>query len=139
MQLKVHFTISAIISSLLYFLFRSFPLAIASFLSGFLVDLDHCLDYIREYGWNFNANKFFQTFRDTAYKKIIIFMHGWEIVLLLIGISWIFQWNAWILGITVGVFQHLFFDQLFNRHSKFGYFVIWRMVRHFDAQKFMED
>ncbi|MBD3347467.1 MAG: hypothetical protein GF401_20615 [Chitinivibrionales bacterium] len=137
MKLSTHLTISAIISGGLYALFRSIPLSVASFLSGFLIDLDHCLDYVREYGWDFNIKKFFETFKEPAYKKIVIIFHGWEIVILLFLISWFSRWNPWILGVTAGVFQHLLLDQIFNIHSRYGYFLVWRMTRWFDIRQFL--
>ena len=132
MKLHHHTAFSFVISGISYMIFKSWGLAIASFLSGVFIDLDHVADFIREYGWSLNVKKFFRVFHNGCFKKVILLFHGWEWLLLWTALAWLTSWNPWITGILIGLTQHLILDTYYNAPTPLTYSILWRMRREFD-------
>jgi hypothetical protein len=133
MQIQYHAAFSVILSGVLYSWFKSAELAVASLLSGILIDLDHIFDYMIEFGIPNNIREFFQSFYGGRFDRLRLVLHSWEIFFLMIVISWIIDWNMWNVGIVIGFGLHLALDQFFNRPSPYGYFLLWRYKKQFDT------
>jgi hypothetical protein len=114
MSPKYHVAISAVISRVLYAIFKSWALAIAAFVSGIFIDLDHVIDYVIEHGFHFNIKKFFHFFYGEQYKKINLILHRWEWLIILLILSWLTDWNPWITGVFIGFSQHILSDRIYN-------------------------
>ncbi len=132
MKLSTHIAVSALVSGLLYMVFKSWGAAFASFVSGVFIDLDHIIDYILEYGWHINIKKFFKVFYNAEFKRLYLILHSWEFLLLLAVSGWLTGWNPWITGTLIGAGQHLICDQITNRPALLGYSLIWRWKKKFD-------
>lgn len=123
-------------------LFRSWGAAFASFLTGVFTDLDHLLEYFVKCGFNFDVRKFYVTCMRVKYRRLILFMHSFE----LLGALWILIYvlklgDIWI-GAAIGYTQHLMFDYLLNpitATSGWSYFFLYRMVRGFDRNKIIKN
>jgi hypothetical protein len=61
MRLHQHIAVSSVVSLGLYAWTQSLPIAISSFLAGFLLDLDHLIDYWREHPAKIDLIHFFKT------------------------------------------------------------------------------
>ncbi len=135
MKLSHHVALSTIVSGILYVIFKSWSLAIASLISGIFLDLDHYLDYVFECGSPFQIKKFFHSTYEEKLKKIYLVLHGWEWSIILIIIGWFLNWNHWIVGILIGYGHHMIFDALFNTNWPVrGYSLIWRWKNNFVSE-----
>ncbi len=132
MKFSHHIAVSTIISSILYVLFKSWSLTIASFLSGVFLDLDHYIDYVFECGSPFNMRKFFHCIYEEKLKKIYLILHSWEWSIVLIIMGWMLDWNHWVVGVMIGYGHHMVLDALFNTHWPIlGYSLLWRGKKNF--------
>jgi len=140
MKIKHHALTSTIVAGILYSIFRSWGLAIASFISGIFVDLDHIIDYWIEHGWRFNLKHFFNYFDDKNFvnrRRLFFVFHAWEWLFLLFVVAMMSNWNMWITGFLVGYGQHMILDEIYNsfkyriRPFVWGYFLVWRWKNGF--------
>lgn len=139
MRPLAHITASMVIATVLVCVTKSAAVAGAAFLSGFLIDCDHLLEYLREYGVRGNAQEFFRVFHETRFKKLILVFHAWELVVVLLLIAAGTSWNRVVLGVAIGVFHHLVLDQLYNGFTPGGYFFVYRVVKKFSMREILFD
>lgn len=135
MKVQHHAGISLILAAALFAAFRSLSLSIAVLTTGVFIDIDHVFDYLREYGFRFDAGFFFHTFDGTLYKRVILLFHGWEWVALLAILSVTANYNSIVTGMVLGLFSHLLCDQFANGASAWGYFFFFRLRRDFIVSK----
>lgn len=131
MKVRWHAVVSTAVSAGAYALTRSASLAAASFATGWLIDGDHLLDYVREHGVRFDLSDFFDTFRQNRYRRILILLHAWEWPLLLFVASALTAWHPLLVGAAIGWFHHLVLDQLTNTRKWFCYSLTGRAVTGF--------
>lgn len=123
-----------------FFLLRRFKkwwIAIALYLSVFLVDFDHWVDYFlwtQVKGANFWQNPLATRFFETA-DKIYVPLHAWEIVLILLILAWRFK-KVIFLAVALGLFSHLVVDQLSYQTHVFSYSLIYRIFVGFSHFSF---
>ena len=134
MKPTVHIAVSAVVSASLFVVTKSATIAGASFLGGFLLDIDHFLDYYREYGFRINRRAFFYVFRETRFEKLWLIFHAWEWVFVLLLFAVVSGWNHVVLGVLIGVFHHMALDQIGNGATAGGYSIIYRAAKRFDAK-----
>jgi len=141
MKIKHHALASTIISGVLYSIFRSWGLAVASFVSGILVDLDHIADYWIEYGLRFDLKQFFNYFDEKNFgnrKRLFFIFHSWEWLIIIAAAAWLTDWDLWITGLLIGYGQHIILDEIYNsskyriRPFIWGYFLLWRWKNGFE-------
>lgn len=131
MLVKYHAAVSTVISGGLYGLTRSWELAAASFAAGILIDADHTLEYMMEYGLPLNLKKFLYRVSKARYKKVIYLLHAWEWIPLYLLAVWLSDFSPWAVGAAIGVTHHMILDQIGNRTSPFSYFILWRFKQGF--------
>lgn len=136
MRVSMHVAASAVLGGGLFLYTRSAVAGLACFFSGFLVDVDHLLDYWVNHGLRFNVGHFFYVFRKEPLKKILVLFHAWEWVLILLAAVLLTKGNMLFTGLFVGIGSHMFFDQVVNKHSAFAYFLIFRIRSGFEGAKF---
>ncbi len=134
MRLEYHIAASTIISGVLYAIFKSWGLSIASLVSGIFIDLDHVIDYLIEHGLRFNVKKFFDFFYEEKHRKIFLIFHGWEWLIILCVFAWLTNWNPWITGILIGCGQHMVFDFFYSMTTLRSYSLLWRWKNRFDSE-----
>jgi len=130
---------SLVISSGVLYFFNSWIAAIASFLAGVFIDLDHLLDYYLRFGVNFNVKKFYLSASSGQFKKLFILLHSYEIIAILWIMIYIMDLGIIWIAIAIGFTQHLLFDVLVNSHrkiDKLGYFLLYRIKNKFIFEKF---
>lgn len=133
MKASHHVALSAVFSGLLLAAFRSWPLALASLGAGILMDADHMLDYLLEYGLPFDVRRFFRASYQREYRRVFILLHAWEWLPALVLLAWLAH-NPWITGFALGWTQHMIADQACNRPRAWAYFLVGRWRRRFDHQ-----
>ncbi len=131
MRLTHHIALSALVSAALWLVGRSGILAFSSLCTGVLIDLDHWLDFFRDHGRPKSLRHFFAASYGRDLKKAWLVLHGWEWIALGLAAAWWSGWNPWLLGGVLGWAQHLAADQVFNRPSRWGYWLVWRWRRDF--------
>ena len=132
MKLHHHTAVSLIISGLLYLIFKSWGMAFASLIAGIFIDLDHIIDYLREYGWPLKIKKFFYVCEENQLNHTILLFHAWEWLALFCALSWFSNWNPWITGTFIGLTHHMVMDELWNKSNFRGYSLFWRWKNNFN-------
>lgn len=139
MKPEYHIIISLALSTLFYLFTQSSWGALALFLSGFMIDLDHVIDFwISEKKMPWNVREFFDHFYRKRYSKTYILLHSLEFFpLIFVGFYGIFgKTIAW--GIIIGMLSHLTVDYLTNGAKPLSYFICYRILNKFDIKCFKE-
>ncbi len=132
MHLKQHVAASAALSAGIYAATASGKMAVWSFLAGVLPDLDHIIDYCLEYKKSIDIARIFKVCHNCEFTKLRLFLHSFELVLLLAVASYITR-SSVLTAVTLGFMQHMTFDQLTNTVYPPGYFLIYRWRKSFWA------
>jgi hypothetical protein len=126
--------LSGALSAGIYGISGTPALALGSFAAGFLIDLDHLVDYWREYPFRFDVRHFFSTCNEYRLNKTYLWLHSLELLALLAPLAFLLR-SALLAGIALGAAQHLLFDHLFNRSYPQTYFFFFRMRQGFENRK----
>ena len=135
MKLQHHISISILISTLIWWIFSSWIIALSSLASGVLIDADHGLDFLIEFRKRFTVRELIEAFNSRKLDRVRLVFHSWELLLLLVIATYLLNWNPWVAGILIGFGQHLIFDQVFNHTKGFAYFLLWRWRNGFRYSK----
>lgn len=135
MKVHYHIGLSLAVAIAVFALYRSTAMAVSAFLSGILVDIDHVFDYLREYGFRSDVRFFFHSCHQTLFRRVVLFLHAWEWFALLVISAVLLRDNSIVIGICIGMGQHLVADQFTNHICKWGYFIIYRLRCGFVASK----
>lgn len=135
-----HVAISTGLSAIVYAWFKSIPAAMACFLSGIFIDLDHHLDYF-----------ICQRKIPSSYKKLLewcaahktgrfyMIFHSYELLTILwLNIYFLKLDEIWI-GFALGVSVHLICDQIVNPLKPLYYFLIYRFMHRFDRRSLYKE
>lgn len=122
--------------------FRSPSVGLVCFLSGLLLDIDHIIEYLINFGWkDFTLKNFYQTCRRTAkqqgeprFKQVHLVFHSLELAFILWFVVF-YTKNAYVFAATLGYSLHLVMDSL---GGDLGidflfYFIGWRAKKGFQA------
>lgn len=131
-----HIVISLVVSGFFYLFLRSAIGALACFLSGIFIDLDHFVDYFLNCKHPMRLSHFFRVFRYEAFENVVVFLHSWEWILVFLVFLWLIDWKPVAMGLFVGFFTHLLLDNLVNDHSPLAYFITYRILRRFSGKHF---
>ena len=126
MKPPYHVASSALVAGILYFLFKSWSMALSCFLSGILIDIDHVYDYLKEYGYPFKVKDFIRAIYTAKLTRMTLFFHSWEVILLLSIITWFTNWNPLSVGILIGFGHHMILDKLYTGVPLRRYSFIYR-------------
>lgn len=135
MKIAPHSGISLAVSAATYAVSRSVEMTAASFLAGIFIDLDHLFDYVREYGLRPDLRFFFHICEKTLFKRTVLFLHSWELCILLAGALFVTHGNSLVIGLLIGMTQHLLLDQVSNRIKPKGYWLLFRLRHRFLASE----
>ncbi len=133
-----HIAVSVIFSSILFLIFKSWGLAVASLVSGIFIDIDYLIDYLKCCGLPFTIERF-KWFYDQEHLMKIRLFHGWEWVIFCGVMAWFYDWNVWMVGIFLGFGQHLFFDKIYRGKPFIKYFLFWRIWRIWRIWRYNND
>lgn len=131
MRVSSHLLASSAFSAGVYAVTRSPAMTAASFGAGWLIDIDHVLDYLIEHGVRFAPSHFFATFHEDHYRRARLPLHGWEWPLGWLLAASAAGWHPVLLGLGLGWLHHIVFDQCTNAPSAFGYSLLWRLRQGF--------
>jgi hypothetical protein len=133
-----HIITSAGISLASYYKYRSRNAALASFLVGWLIDLDHIFDYVSAHGWKPNWAKFNEAKHEHYSGKLYLPLHSYELVALFFLLFRGPQRQPYRVGITASILTHLLLDQRCNPSRKpLTYFLAHRIKNRFNASEIL--
>lgn len=130
MQLKQHVIASAAVSGAIFAATGSKAAAASSFAAGVLIDLDHVLDYWFMKPFSFDVGDFFYTCEETLLTSCRLFLHSLELLLVLGLAAWLFR-SPWLVGLVIGMGQHLALDQAMNPVHEKSYIFMYRLAHRF--------
>lgn len=139
MKPGAHLLASAAVSASIYYTTRSLVFAGVAFFAGFLIDVDHLIDFIREYGVKSDLRKFFNVFNETRFNKLFLWFHAWEWLIVLFALSFVFEGNMILLGLFTGILHHLILDQCCNGVTPLGYSILYRALHQFSIKDIVKE
>ncbi len=140
MRTSGHIVVSAAIGLITYVSYGEIGPAIASFLVGTLIDLDHVIDYIYAHGKKWDWKKVNAAHHEHISGKLYVPLHSYELILIYFLLTLDPSLTPWRVGITVSLLAHFLCDQFFNPNRKFStYFLIHRIIHKFDTKKVLKE
>lgn len=134
MKLEHHIAFSALVSGILYLIFKLWELSIASLAAGIFIDIDHIIDYLMDHRMRFNYQEFSNFFYREKHTKITLLFHAWE-WLLCIGLATVLtHFNPWITGLFIGYGHHIISDYFYSKTSIKTYSLLWRWRKGFNSE-----
>ena len=106
---------------------------IASLIGGFLIDLDHLIDYFLAFGFQHKLNYFLKGYQFLKSDKSYVLFHSFELSIFLILLAFILHYYL-LLIIATSLFLHLITDLSINKLSLKFYFLIYRLINNFDLK-----
>ena len=134
-----HVVASGITSAGFAFITQSLPGAVACFLSGIFIDLDHLLDFYlikRKMCWSLRELHDFCLNIKTG--KIYLVFHSYELMAVLWISAYFYPNSIWI-GCLFGMSVHLLLDQVSNPIYPWAYFLLYRMQLGFPKKIFFHE
>ncbi len=93
---------------------RSAPLAAGVAAGGFLIDLDHVVDYVLfNHRTDLRPSALLRYYLEGRVHRVVLMLHSYELFALLIALA---AWTGWGLlwGYVTGGLMHLLLDMIFN-------------------------
>lgn len=141
-HLLIHCSLAILSGYLAGRYFKKIELGVlVSFCAGFLIDLDHVLEYFLVYGLHFNLLYFLQGRQFLISDQIHLWFHAWEYVVLFIFAGLVLKNNKTIktilLTIAFAMSVHLLTDTIINKVPLSFYTLSYRASRGFSAPQLM--
>jgi len=142
LHILIHFILAVLAGWLIGRHFNKIKLGIiAGIFGGFLIDLDHVLEYLFTFGPHFNFISFFAGQEFLASNRILLIFHAWEYIPALLIIALIFRRRKniyiFLLALTLGGTIHLAADCLINNYLPRNYSLIYRASLGFSASRLL--
>lgn len=141
-HLLIHFIVAVLSGFLVGKAFNKVKLGIIfGILGGFLIDLDHVLEYFLVYGPTFNLQYFFESRQYLVSEKIRLYFHAWEYLPLLLILACIFRSkkNIKVALITLAFAGtiHLISDVFINNYYFKYYSLYYRSSKGYESKKIL--
>ncbi len=121
----------------------SLPLTAGIALGGFLIDVDHALDYVLvERQVDLRPAAFLRYYMEHRARRAVLVLHSYELFALLIALAWWLD-TPLLWGYLLGGLMHLGLDIRFNGESPRSigafYSFAYRLAHRFDARVLLGD
>ena len=142
LHLSIHFFM-AVLSGLIFgLIFKKVRLGlIAGILGGFLIDLDHVLEYFFVFGLKFNLIDFLNGRQFLTSDKLWLIFHGYEYFPLLIVSSYLLRkkkaLSFFLITLAFAGFVHLVSDSYINNFPLKNYSIIYRASKNFSTPELL--
>lgn len=131
-----HVLISGGVTAIFSLWARSWTAALACFLSGILIDLDHHLDYfLARKKLPFNYKKVVHFLMNENYPKVKVFLHSYELIALWWVAIFVFGLNYVWKGVAIGFTTHILCDVFANPLKPSSYFLTYRILNRFERER----
>ena len=135
-----HIVTSAGVGLASYARYKSPPAAIAGFLAGWLIDLDHIVDYVRAHGWKPHWGKFNEAAHEKYSGKLYLPLHSFELLALFFLFFRGGRLQPYRISISASILTHLLLDQKCNPgRSPLTYFLAHRIRHRFNANLILKE
>lgn len=128
-----HLSVSIITGVVTFLVTKAILPSISCFFAGWLVDVDHVWDFYKNGGKRFSIKRFEDAVENRKMKKIYLYFHSYELLLILIILCFATHFNYFLSFTTLGFAVHLIFDQIFNLVNPFTYFFTYRILNGYRA------
>ncbi len=109
-----HLVTSAVASAAVYAGTGSAALAAGLMAGGFLIDVDHILDYVLfEKQRDLRPSAFLRHYLEGRARRLVLPLHSYELLAVLIAAAWATD-LPWLWGFVLGMALHLPLDIIFN-------------------------
>jgi hypothetical protein len=134
-----HIATSFTVGTILYNYSRSYAAFLGFLITSVFIDLDHYIDYAREYGLSFNLKRVYGIcLSPMCFKKLTLILHSYELMILVWLVVATFNLNIIWRYAAMGLIFHIFIDQITNPVLPSTYFFWFRMINNFETAKFLE-
>lgn len=144
LHIFIHFALAVLVGYFVGWHFKKIWLGIiAGILGGFLIDLDHILEYFLVFGPSFNLQYFIFGRQFLVSDQIHIWFHAWEYVPVVLLVAWLFRRKnkigvtAFLFAFALGIAVHLVTDCVVNLYPPQNYSLIYRWSQDFSAPQLM--
>jgi phosphoglycerol transferase MdoB-like AlkP superfamily enzyme len=142
LHLTIHFSLAIIVGYFCGRLFKKPGLGIiVGIMGGFLIDLDHVLEYFLVFGPTFNFQYFIESRQFLISDKIRLFFHAWEYFPILLALAFIFRkkQNLKVIFFTLAISGavHLVSDVVINGYYFKYYSLLHRSQLDFSAVRIL--
>jgi hypothetical protein len=121
---------------------ESWPVVAGLAAGGFLIDVDHAIDYVVvERQRDLRPGAFLRYYLEGRVRRTVLALHSYELLAVLIALAWC-TGNPWVLGYVGGALMHLALDLAFNGeytpHSIVRFYsFVYRATYRFDAARLL--
>jgi hypothetical protein len=129
-----HFNVSIITGVVAFLTTKTISPSIASFLIGWLIDVDHIWDFYKNGCKGFTVERFLHAHEKGEIKKAYLYLHSYELLLVLVVLCVVTDFNYFLSFTTFGFAIHLFFDQIFNPVNSLTYFLTYRILHDYKTE-----
>jgi hypothetical protein len=137
-----HLITTAVACALTQSITGAWPLTAGVAAGGFLIDVDHVVDYVVfERAGRLTPGAFLRHYVEGRTRRVVLVLHSYEIVALLGLMAWWTQADV-LLGYLAGALMHLALDLVFNgrltpRSITAFYSFAYRASHRFDARRLL--
>ena len=139
-----HIVISISLGTIFWITTRSFVAGAICAFGGFIIDIDHAIEYVFHFGIKRVAAKRIlaacrQTYegkKSFPFHKLHLFLHSFELAIICAVISTITM-NIYLIAFSVGFLSHLIIDALSNHRPPLFYSFLWRAKKGFVTQRLL--
>jgi hypothetical protein len=121
---------------------KPFLAIISGFFGGFLIDLDHFIDYYFAFGWNWNWQYFRSGHQFLKSGETYVLFHAWEYAIILVPLVFLFR-NKYVktilLSLALGIFFHLATDVIVDDMPIKAYSIVYRIKNDFKIAKIIKE
>ncbi|HEY9792179.1 MAG TPA: hypothetical protein V6D22_17370 [Candidatus Obscuribacterales bacterium] len=134
-----HIITSAGVGLATYHRYKSPGAAVASFLAGWLIDIDHVVDYVKAHGWKLSWFHFNEARHEHYSGKLYLPLHSYELIALFFLLFRHPDKHPYRVGITLSLLTHLLLDQKCNPSRRATtYFLAHRIRKRFEARHLLK-
>lgn len=142
LHIFTHFALAILVGYLAGRHFKQIKLGILiGFLGGFLIDLDHLLEYLLFFGPHFNLGYFLDGRQFLLSNQIHLWFHAWEYIPLLILAAIILKKHkileTILVTLALAMSVHLLTDSIINQYSLQYYSLAYRADNNFAVEKLL--
>lgn len=143
-HLAIHFLLAVLVGYLCGRVFKQVRLGIiVGIIGGFLIDLDHVLEYFLIFGTTFNLEYFLESRQFLISEKIRLYFHAWEYVPIFLLLVWFFRakQKLQLIFVTLAFSSsvHLISDVLINNYYFRYYSIVYRYERDFSSSQLLSE
>jgi hypothetical protein len=134
-----HLVTTAIAGGVVLAASGSVPLTVGIAVGGFLIDVDHVVDYLTvERRREITPGAFLRYYTAGRARRVVLALHSYELFLALAALAWWLD-SAWLAGYLAGGAMHLALDIVFNGRltpkNIFAFYSFgFRLAHRFDTE-----